>query len=199
MKPRAELDVSGLPTYAFGPRVTTWWGTLAFVALEATGFALGAASYLYLMVVNPDWPLDARPPDLFWSSLIALVLLASLWPNMDAGRNARRHDLGRVRRDLLIMVAIGAVLVGLRAMEFAALDISWDRNAYGSLLWVLIGLHTAHLVTDLGDTLVLTALMFTRHAQGKRFSDVEDNAFYWNFVVVAWLFLYGLLYWMPRL
>jgi hypothetical protein len=37
--------------------------------------------------------------------------------------------------------------------------------------------------------------MFTRHAHGKRFSDVEDNAFYWNFVVVVWLFLYVLLYW----
>jgi heme/copper-type cytochrome/quinol oxidase subunit 3 len=67
------------------------------------------------------------------------------------------------------------------------------------MVWVLLGLHTAHLLTDLGDTLVLTALMFTRHAKGKRFSDVEDNAFYWNFVVLSWLPIYALLYWAPRL
>jgi heme/copper-type cytochrome/quinol oxidase subunit 3 len=41
--------------------------------------------------------------------------------------------------------------------------------------------------------------MFTRHGHGKRFADVEDNAFYWNFVVAAWVFLYALIYWLPRL
>jgi cytochrome c oxidase subunit III len=197
-RPR-ELDVSGLPTHGFGPRPTTWWGTLGFIVLEGTGFAIGAAAYLYLMVLNPDWPLDARPPDLFWSSVILLVMLASLWPNRLVERNARAEDLPRVRRDLVILSAVGIALLVLRIFEFAALDISWDRNAYGSLLWLLIGLHTAHLLTDVGDTLVLTALMFTRHAHGRRFSDVEDNALYWYFVVGGWVFLYVLLYWVPRL
>ena len=27
----------------------------------------------------------------------------------------------------------------------------------------------------------------------------EDNALYWNFVVVTWLPLYACLYWIPRL
>jgi hypothetical protein len=33
----------------------------------------------------------------------------------------------------------------------------------------------------------------------RRFSDVTDNVFYWNFVVLAWLPLYVLLDWVPRL
>ena len=33
----------------------------------------------------------------------------------------------------------------------------------------------------------------------RRFSDVTDNVFYWNFVVLAWLPLYFLLDWVPRL
>jgi heme/copper-type cytochrome/quinol oxidase subunit 3 len=41
--------------------------------------------------------------------------------------------------------------------------------------------------------------MFTRHAQPRRFSDVTDNCFYWNFVVLSWLPLYFVLYWIPRL
>jgi cytochrome c oxidase subunit III len=194
-----ELDVSGLPTYGFGTRMTMWWGTLAFCVLEGTGFALATAGYLFLWVNNPDWPIETGPPGLLWSSLVLLVMLASLWPNLLATRDARNEDLPRVRRDLVILSAIGVVLLVLRAFEFTTLGVAWDRNAYGSLVWVLLGLHTAHLLTDLGDTLVLTALMFTRHAHGKRFSDVEDNAFYWNFVVLAWVFLYALLYWVPRL
>jgi heme/copper-type cytochrome/quinol oxidase subunit 3 len=66
-------------------------------------------------------------------------------------------------------------------------------------VWLLLGLHTTHIVTDVADTLVLTVLMFTKHGEGRRFSDVEDNAFYWNFVVLSWLPIYALLYWGPRL
>ena len=41
----------------------------------------------------------------------------------------------------------------------------------------LLGLHTTHIITDLADTLVLAALMFTRHGDNKRrFGDVQDNA-----------------------
>jgi heme/copper-type cytochrome/quinol oxidase subunit 3 len=42
--------------------------------------------------------------------------------------------------------------------------------------------------------------MFTRHGHmTRRFSDVNDNAVYWDFVVVSWLPIYGLIYWFPRL
>jgi cytochrome c oxidase subunit 3 len=194
-----ELDVSQLPTYGFGTRMTMWWGTLGFCVLEGTGFALAAAAYLFLWVNNPDWPIETGPPGLLWSSLVLLVMLASLWPNLLATRNARREDLPRVRRDLVILSAIGLLILVLRWYEFTTLGVAWDRNVYGSIVWVLLGLHTAHVLTDLGDTIVLTVLMFTRHGHGKRFSDVEDNAFYWNFVVLAWALLYALLYWAPRL
>jgi len=47
--------------------------------------------------------------------------------------------------------------------------------------------------------LVLAALMFTRYAKsGRRFSDVSDNAFYWDFVVGSWVLLYLLICWFPR-
>lgn len=199
MKRPGDIDVSDLPTYAFGSRMTTWWGTLGFCALEGMGFALAAAAYLFLRVNGSEWPLDAGPPKLLWGTLVLLVMLLSLWPNLMAGRNAKAEKLGPVRRDLVIMCLIGVLLLVLRWFEFAALDPTWDRNAYGSIIWVLLGLHTAHILTDLGDTIVLTVLMFTRHGHGKRFSDVEDNAFYWNFVVITWVVLYGLLYWVPRL
>ena len=96
------------------------------------------------------------------------------------------------------MSIVGVVLLGIRFFEFNGLHVRWDQNAYGSILWILLGLHTLHLMTDLGDTIVLTVLMFTRHGHGKRFSDVGDNAFYWYFVVASWLPIYLIIYWFPR-
>ncbi|WP_046863620.1 cytochrome c oxidase subunit 3 [Microvirga massiliensis] len=199
MKPRPIQDVSALPTYAFGSRMTMWWGTLGFCLLEGTGFALAVGAYLYLAFINPQWPLSAPPPDLLWSGLLTAVLLASLWPNLWTKKAAKAEDLRRVRIGLVIMSLVGVALVGIRVMEFTGLHVRWDQNAYGSIVWMLLGLHTVHIVTDVADTIVLTVLMFTRHGEGKRFSDTEDNAFYWNFVVGSWLPIYLLLYWSPRL
>lgn len=198
MTHRPMQDVSGLPHFAFGSRMTMWWGTLGFCAVEGMGFALGIGAYLYLAFLNPHWPLSVPPPDLTWSTAFTLVLMASLVPNHFAIRSAKRQDLAAVRLWLVVMCLIGLVLIGLRLMEFGSLHVRWDTNAYGSIVWALLGMHATHVITDLADTIVATALMFTRHAHGKRFSDIEDNGFYWYFVAGAWLPLYAVLYWLPR-
>jgi cytochrome c oxidase subunit III len=199
MRHRPVQDVSALPDYAFGTRMTPTWGTFGFMLLEGTGFALAAGSYLYLVWLNQQWPLADVPPDLLWSSLLTVVLVVSASPNHLAKSAATEEDLPRVRRYLVIMSAIGVGVLAIRAFEFGTLHVRWDQNAYGSIVWALLGLHTAHILTDVVDTIVLTALMFTRHAQGKRFADVEDNAYYWHFVWLSWLPLYVLIYWVPRL
>jgi cytochrome c oxidase subunit III len=199
MRPRVVADVSALPTYGFGPRMTMTWGTMGFIVLEGMGFALAVGVYLYLTIVNADWPLSAPPPGLLWSGLLTTLILLSVIPNHLAKQAGRREDLPRVRLTLIVMSVVGLAALALRAFEFTTLNVTWDFNAYGSIVWFLLGLHTTHLLTDVGDTLVLTLLMFTHHAEGKRFSDVEDNAVYWDFVVFAWLPIYALIYWVPRL
>jgi heme/copper-type cytochrome/quinol oxidase subunit 3 len=191
-------DISALPTYGFGHRSPVWWGTLGFVAIETMGFALAVGSYLYLVHINPKWPLGNTVPNHWPGTLLTVVLLISIWPNAVADKAGREHDLGKTRWSLVAMTVIGLATIAIRFWEFGNLAVNWDQNAYGSITWVLLGLHATHLITDVGDTVVLTALMFTRHGRGKRFSDISDNAFYWYFVVIAWLPIYGLLYWLPR-
>jgi heme/copper-type cytochrome/quinol oxidase subunit 3 len=200
MKQRVVLDLSKLPLHALGPGSVTWWGTLGFMLIEGTGFALVISVYLYLMSLAPAWPLNAPPPDLLPGTLVTVVLLISLFPNILLSRWADRQDLRKVRIGMVVMSILGIVPLIIRAFEFPALNVKWDTNAYGSIVWVLLGLHTTHILTDLADTLVLAVLMFTRHGNNlRRFGDVQDNAMYWNFVVAAWLPIYGCIYWLVRL
>ena len=199
MKHQPVLDVSRLPTYAMGHRSPMWWGTLGFCVLEGTGFALAIGAYLYLSFLNPQWPLSAPPPDLLWSSLLTGLLVLSVIPNWFAKHAGESEDKRKTQILLVLMSIIGVAAIALRFLEFGSLHVRWDQNAYGSLLWSILGLHASHIITDVIETVVLTCLMFTRHGHGKRFSDVGDNAFYWNFVVITWIPLYLLLYWAPRL
>jgi len=200
MKHSVVLNLSKLPAHGLGTASLTWWGTLAFMVIEGTGFALSIVVYLYLMSLAPHWPLNAPPPDLLPGTALTALLIASLLPNVLIARWTRQQNLAKVRIGLVIMSLLGVAPLIVRIFEFPAMHISWDQNAYGSIVWVMLGLHTTHIITDLIDTVVLTCLMFSRHGDNpRRYGDVSDNAMYWNFVVAAWLPMYICLYWVPRL
>jgi len=198
MREERVLDLAPLPLHGFGTASVTWWGTLGFMLLEGSGFALVIAIDLYLASLAPEWP-PAPPPDLLPGTLLTLVLLASVVPNVLLSRWAERQELRKVRWGIAAMCAIGLVPLVLRGFEFGVLHVRWDENAYGSILWLMLGLHTTHLITDIADTIVLAALMATHHGDNpRRFGDVQDNALYWNFVVATWLPIYLCIYWLPR-
>ena len=192
------LDVSGLPTFAFGHRSPMWWGTLGLMAIEGTVFALAVMAYFYLRSHATAWPMSRFPPDLFWGTLNTAIMLVSVVPNQLAKKAAERLDLAGVRRWMVVCMLVSIAFLVVRGFEFTALNTRWDSDAYGSAVWMLMGLHTTHLITDAYDSLVLTVLMFTGPLEGKRFVDVSENAAYWYFVVLSWIPIYAVIYWGAR-
>jgi cytochrome c oxidase subunit 3 len=138
-------------------------------------------------------------PDLRWGGINTAIMLASVVPNFFAKRASERRDLKAVRLWMLVCLAFSLAFLTARVFEFGALNTRWYSNAYGSVVWMLLALHTTHLVTDTFDTAVLAVLMFTGPLEGKRYVDVSENAMYWYFVVASWLPIYAVIYWGPRL
>jgi cytochrome c oxidase subunit III len=192
------LDVSTLPSYGFSHRSLMWWGTQGLMAVESTVFALTVMSYFYLQSHAARWPPNEAAPALLWGTLNTALLLASALPNHWTKQAAERLDLKRVRIGLVVCTAFSLAILLVRVGEFTALNVRWDADAYGSVVFMLLGLHTLHLATDAFDTAVLTVLMFTGPLEGKRYVDVSENSLYWYFVVFSWLPIYAVLYWAPR-
>jgi heme/copper-type cytochrome/quinol oxidase subunit 3 len=194
------LDVSTLPPGAFGSRSLMWWGTLGIILIEGTAFALTIGAYFFLVTRVPAWPPSGvLPPALLWGTLNTVILLLSAVPNQLAKSASEDVSLGGVRLWMTVCLLFGLVFNVIRIYEFRHLNVTWDQNSYGSIVWLLLGLHTVHIVTDFLDTAVLTLLMFVGPVEEKRFIDVEENALYWYFVVLSWLPIYGVIYWAPRL
>lgn len=194
----AALDVSGLPSFGYGHRSLMWWSTVGLMLIEGSVFAIGLMMYFYLRSLAQVWPLDAPPPALLWGSANTLVLLASMVPNQLGKRAADREERGRACLWIWVCLAFALVFLVLRGFEFATLNVKWYANAYGSVVWLLLGLHTTHLITDTVDTAVLGVLLITGPFEGKRFVDVSENALYWYFVVLSWLPIYAVIYLAPR-
>jgi heme/copper-type cytochrome/quinol oxidase subunit 3 len=204
MKPAIQgetevLDVSRLPTYGFGHRSLAWWGTLGLMIIEGMVFALTVAAYFYLRSHSRTWPMNAAPPELIWGTVNTVILLLSLLPNHLAKRAGERLDRKAAQLWMAAGLLFALACIGVRVLEFGGLNTRWDSQAYGSAVWMLMVMHTLHLVTDAFDTAVLLVLMFTGPLEGKRFVDVSENAMYWVFVVLSWLPIYVVIYWVPRM
>jgi cytochrome c oxidase subunit III len=193
------LDVANLPSFAFGTRSLMWWGNAGMMTIEAVGFGLMVGVYFYLRSLNAQWPTDAPPPDLPWGTVNLLLAIATGIPNALVDRAANKQDVRKVRVWIVTFAVLTLALLPVRWMEFTALNVRGDANAYGSCVWVLLGLHTFNLVTDVADTLVLTAVMFKKRVDGKRFVDVAENAGYWWFIIASWIPIYAVIYIAPRM
>ncbi len=196
---RTEGDLSTLPDSAAGPTSLLWWGNVGYMLIEGTAFALAAATYLYLQSQSSAWPPRGdHPPDLFWSSVFTIGLIATEAPNLWLSRKAREKDVRLVRLGALLMTLLGVLLLIARWNEFGHLNIHWASDAYGSAVWMLMVLHTSHIVTELGESAIVTLWLYTHEVGDDQFADVEDNCNYWTFVVLAWLPIFAILYGLPR-
>lgn len=199
MAERLALDVGELPEYGFGHRSLLWWATMCMIAIEGTMFALVIASYIYLKGRAPHWPPAVAPPRLLWGTINVVVLLGSCVPNQLAKNASEKFDLGATRLWMAVCMAFALAFNVVRFIEFTALNVRWDTNAYGSVVWTLLGFHTVHVLTDFLDSGVLTTLIFVGPVDEHRFVDVSENAMYWYFVVLTWLPVYAVIYLAPRI
>jgi cytochrome c oxidase subunit I+III len=196
---RRVLDVSELPKVVFGHRSLLWWGTIGFMVIEGFTLALMVASYFYLRTNEFTWPPGRTPlPGLLIPTINTLLLLGVMAPMYLAARAAKRFDRVGVGRWLLAATALTLVVNVLRWWELLALNVRWDAHAYASAAWGVVVLHTTLIVVDFFETGTLSALFLSGRAMRKHYPDAADAAMYQYFMSLAWVPIYLIVYWGPR-
>jgi heme/copper-type cytochrome/quinol oxidase subunit 3 len=207
MSTRAVIDVSKLPHHEFDTYDPVWWGNNGLLAIETSMFAILIATYFYLRQNFPLWPpplaqltAPLRPlPELAYGTANTILLLLSCIPMIITDKAARRGDRSTTQLGLLIGVGCGLVAMVLRSFEFSAMQFRWDSNAYGSVVWFMLGMHALHLLVLTSETLLLLIWIRRREFDMKHRVDVVTVAVYWYWVVGVWLVLFAILYFTPRL
>jgi cytochrome c oxidase subunit 3 len=195
-----NVDVSHLPRHAFGARAPTWWGTVLLIAIEGTMMGLLLVSYFYLRGNFQVWPPSAMGDRVFRLALVQAGMLAlSLVPVVLASAAAKRGQVPRARGLLLAGTLMGAAMLVLRAIEIGALPFRWDANAYGSIFWMILILHSTHVLSGVAENAVLLAVLWVGPVEEKHLGDVEISAALWAFVVLEWVAAAIILYAEPIL
>jgi heme/copper-type cytochrome/quinol oxidase subunit 3 len=197
---RAVLDVSDLPSVVYGPRDLMWWGTILLMVIEGFSLAIVAFTYLYLRKNFVEWPPHGTPvPSLTIPTINMAIMLASLPLAWWTRTKAQYLDLKAVRIGMILSSVATIVAIGLRFFEFTALNTQWNSNAYGSVVWFILGLHGTLMLFDVYDTVGLTLILYDKNREAKHFVCVTDNEEYWVFTVLVWLPLYVLVFFGPRI
>jgi cytochrome c oxidase subunit 3 len=207
MSTRPVIDVSELPHHGFDTLDPVWWGNNWLLAIETSMFVILIATYFYLRQNFALWPPPLAQltaplnslPDLGFGTANTILLLLSCIPMIWVDISARRGNQTATQFGLLICLMCGLLAITLRFFEFSAVKFRWDSNAYGSIVWFILGMHLLHLVTLTCETLLLTLWSFLREFDMKHRVDMTAVAVYWYWVVGVWLVLYGIIYFTPRL
>ena len=200
LRHRASLDVSALPTNAFGNRDIMWWGTLGFIVIEGFSLVLCAVAYVYTIDNFATWPpAGIRRPDVLAPTVNVTIMLASLPLMSWLYRVAHERDLAKVRLGLTGAAAVSVAINAMRVWELTrSLNVRWDANAYGSVQWLVVGTHGTLLAIQLLEIAGMAAIFWIGPVEKKHFSDAADVAFYWFFIVFAWMPLYALCFLLPH-
>jgi cytochrome c oxidase subunit III len=199
MRYEPTLDVRHLSPYAIRTDGLLWWGMLGMIAIETAVFAMLVSSYFYLKTQSDTWPMGGfDAPSLTLPTINTAILLLSSAVMHWADTGIERNDQRRLQIGIIGAAALAFVFLVLKVVEYANVPYRWDDNAYSSIVWAIIGFHSAHVFLLLAKTVVVATLAMRGFFDETRRLGVIINGMYWHFVVAVWIPLYLVLYWSPR-
>jgi len=194
------IDVSRLKTYGYSSDMPLWWGMAGLITIETVVFSTLIASYFYLGFHQPEWPVPGVDnPGLLLPLVGTLFLIVSSVFMHQADRAVGRNQIRRLTWSLALSIVCAAVFLGLKTYEYGHKEYRWDDHAYGSIVWLIIGFHSAHVVSVMLKTLVVCVLSARGFFHAENRLALTVNGFYWHFVVIVWVPLFTVIYLSPRI
>jgi heme/copper-type cytochrome/quinol oxidase subunit 3 len=200
---RRVLDVSELSESAMDSRSPVWWGNTLLIFIESTTVLLLLVSYFYLRRNFQDWPppqpnafpplfhpVPSLPIPLIETILIVLACLPMYWTDMAA----RRLDLKKTLLGILLMLVITIIAIVMRFTEFHGSHFRWDDNAYGSLVWTLLGLHLTYLLAAGAEFIIMGVYMLRHGIDPKHALDVTLVGGTWYWLTGTWILVFATIY-----
>jgi len=170
------------------------FGVVAFLASELMFFGGFIAAYFSLRTLTTPWPpadvvLDTGP------SIVGTAMLACSSLTM----LLTTHFLA-ANRTLLARFWLGATILLGTGFLFIAID-GWLRapfrvssHAYGTIYYAMTGFHALHVTAGIVVlTILFVAIRSSAFERDSR-AGVEAIGFYWHFVFLVWLVLWGTIY-----
>lgn len=195
-----DIDVSEFSRHVNGKDAPIWWGIIGLILIELSVVAAFTVTSLYLYMRNPMWPPQGVPqPPLLIPTASLVLMLASCVTMYLAGKAIEKDRVKGFVVYTFASVLMAFLVLWIRWLQFDKFAISWDQHVYGSLLWTVSGFHFMHIVSAAIGTAAIGFFGIAGFYSRQRQIGVVVDTMYWNFVAVAWVPFYLVLYFLPRM
>jgi cytochrome c oxidase subunit III len=179
-------------------RSTGQFGVIVFLASDVMLFAPFFAAYFLLRANNAPWPPDHVELDVKRALFGTAVLVVSSFTLIMSDRAGERPGGSRAQRTwLLATITLGVVFLANQLIEYSGLGFSADTDPYGSIYYLVTGLHGAHVTAGV----CVMVLLFVRAARSRDHGAVASWAggvsLFWHLVDAIWLFVFTMI-WIIR-
>jgi len=163
-----------------------------FIGSVAMLFAAFTSAYI-VRQAEGNW-LYFDLPNLFYvtSGIILLSSVTLQWAYWEA----KKDNLGRVKLLVGITSFLGVAFLVGQVMAWSELvdhSVYLVGNPSGSFIYILTGLHGAHLISGIAFLLIVLNSTFKFKIHSKNLAQMEMCLTYWHFLGGLWLYLFVFL------
>jgi cytochrome c oxidase subunit III len=129
-------------------------------------------------------------PVAFWYSTAAILLSSATI--MMAQSSFKKRMMSRYRLLMMTTLILGAVFIFLQIIGFQQLwnsGITLQGNVSYSFLYVIVGIHAAHVIGGVITLIVMCLQAFRSTVRKYSIVPVELMSTYWHFVDILWIYL----------
>jgi heme/copper-type cytochrome/quinol oxidase subunit 3 len=176
-------------------------GMILFIVSEIM-FFFGFFWAFFHFSLNPSDAIQANWPPVSIEAIFAyglplintVILLSSgvtlTWSHLSFyQKNKIESTIG-----LLITIVLGLIFTHIQFIEFYLAKFTIADSCYGSVFYMLTGLHGFHVVIGIIFLTVAFFRLIFNYFNNTKFCGFELSIWYWHFVDAVWLFVFTCIY-----
>jgi|SRR5580704_2958056 cytochrome c oxidase subunit 3 len=168
------------------PHKFTLWVALGSIIMMFAGLT---SAYI-VKRDQPGWTTFGIPRAFWYSTTV--ILISSLTIQM-AQKAFRHREMLRYRQLLTVTLILGIAFVLLQWKGFTQIwstGVTLHGSGGGQFLYVIAGLHAAHVLGGIVALVVMLARAFSGKVRNYSVVPVELMSTYWHFVDLLWIYLF---------
>jgi cytochrome c oxidase subunit III len=170
-------------------------GVMIWLGSELMFFSGLFAAFFTIRSQHSVWPPAGTHLDTIRAGIFTAILVSSSFTMQWAVRQAEWRNRRSARIWIGCTIVLGAAFLANQAFEWATITTRPSTNAYGSLFFIMSGLHGLHVFIGLiAMTFLLGRMKGRQGGDPGELSVVQGVSYYWHFVDIVWVGLYSCLF-----
>jgi cytochrome c oxidase subunit 3 len=169
-------------------------GVMIWLGSELMFFSGLFAAFFTIRSEHTVWPPTGTHLDTIRAGIFTAVLVSSSFTMQKAVFDEERRNRRSAKIWVVLTMILGFAFLVNQATEWLFMTTRPSTNSYGSLFFIMSGLHGLHVFLGLVAMVFLLLRMKGKSGDPGELSVFQGVSYYWHFVDIVWIGLFSCLF-----